>query len=356
MARRIIYCFSCNTKYDVSAVSPGARFLCKTCQTPIKVPDSGDDVAPPPALGSVLPAEELEILPEDLVIDETSGPQDWTGLSFTKLVGTGNDFVLVDGMREPVDDPETLARMLCDRRFGVGSDGLLLLMPSEQADLRMRMFNPDGSEAEACGNGLRCLVKYAFDHGHVAGETATVETMAGLRVAEVRRSGEIVDTVRVGMGEPSTAPADIPARVREDEVLEAPLKAGGHTLAATLVSMGNPHAVIFVDDVDAVDVDALGPAVETLDLFPNRTNVEFVQVISPTLVRQRTWERGAGETLACGSGACAVCVAGSLRGKTQRDVTVRLRGGDLKIDWTESGEVFLEGPAVELFTGLWCSA
>jgi len=350
MGRRILFCITCNAKYDVGAVAPGCRFLCRTCRTTIKVPELGVDFADP-----ALETEpvDLEIMPADLIIG-SGGSTGLDGLSFTKLNGTGNDFVLVDCIRESIDDPEEAARVLCDRRFGIGSDGLLLLLPAEGADVRMRMFNPDGREAEACGNGLRCLVKYACDHGHVSGRALTVETAGGPRLAEVRRTDGIVDTVRVGMGAPSTEPGKIPAEVPGNDTLGVAIEAGGTAVEGTLVSMGNPHCVVFVPDVDRADVETLGPAIENHPMFPNRTNVEFVQVVSPTLVRQRTWERGAGETLACGSGACAACVAGNLLGRTERNITVSLRGGDLQLDWSESGELFLDGPATEIFTGLWC--
>jgi diaminopimelate epimerase len=299
---------------------------------------------------------ELEIISEDLVLDSGGEGGEIQGLSFTKMVGTGNDFVLVDGFREVVTDPKWVATMLCDRRWGVGGDGLLLLLPDEGSSIRMRMFNPDGSEAEACGNGLRCLVKYDFDHGHASGRTLAVHTMAGPRQAEVALENDLVISVRVGMGHPSTRPADVPVEFDGEDALKVRIEAAGRTFEGTALSMGNPHFVIFVPDVDGVDVLTFGPAIENHPIFPSRTNVEFVQVVSTSEVRQRTWERGAGETLACGSGACAVCVAASTHGKTERKIQVRLRGGDLGLDWTESGEVFLEGPAREVYTGLWCDS
>ncbi|MHC4600532.1 MAG: diaminopimelate epimerase [Planctomycetota bacterium] len=353
MDRRIIYCFSCNAKYDVSAVAAGSRFLCKTCQTTIKVPQDPGAMKEPAAEAEPF---DLEVISEDLVIESVEEGDEIQGLSFTKLVGTGNDFVLVDGFREVLEDPEATARTLCDRRWGVGGDGLLLLLPAGDSDIRMRMFNPDGSEAEACGNGLRCLVKYAFDHGHVSQRVLTVDTLAGLRTAEVTLEGDTVASVRVGMGSPSTLPADVPVAVEGDEALRIRLDAAGRSFEGTAVSMGNPHFVILVPDVDGVDLAAVGPAIEGHALFPKRTNVEFVEVVSREAVRQRTWERGAGETLACGSGACAVCVASSLHGKTERRIEVRLKGGELRLDWSESGEVFLEGPAKEVYTGLWCNS
>lgn len=353
MSRRIVYCITCNAKYDVSGVIPGSRFICKTCETTIRVPDLGDGFSDP--LSESGPAQ-LEVMPEDLILGGGQPADGFRGLSFTKLVGTGNDFLLVDCMREGLEEPGEAARMLCDRRFGAGADGLLLLLPTEKATVRMRMFNPDGSEAEACGNGLRCLVKYAFDHGHVKSPDLEVETAAGVRRAEIRAVDGVVGSVRVGMGRPLTKPAEIPVQAEGDQALSVTVEAAGRPVTGTAVSMGNPHFVVFVPDVDAVEVETLGPALETHPIFPRRTNVEFVQVCSSTAVRQRTWERGAGETLACGSGACAACVAGSLLGKTERRVTVSLRGGELDVDWTDLGEVFLEGPAQELFTGLWCSS
>ncbi|MHC4779081.1 MAG: diaminopimelate epimerase [Planctomycetota bacterium] len=353
MDRRIIYCFSCNAKYDVSAVPADSRFLCKACQTTIKVPGEGDT---PPIVDAEEEPIDLDVISEDLIIEPLDDESDIQGLSFTKMVGTGNDFVLVDGFREVVENPETTSKAMCDRRWGAGGDGLLLLLPSGESDVRMRMFNPDGSEAEACGNGLRCLVKYAFDHGHVSGRLVTVETAAGVRVAEVIRENEVVSAVRVGMGLPSTRPADIPVNVEGEDTHGVRIEAAGRTFEGTAVSMGNPHFVVFVDDVEGMDVHVAGPAIENHPLFPNRTNVEFVQVLSPGKVLQRTWERGAGETLACGSGACAVCVASAIHGRTERKIEVGLRGGDLKLDWSEAGEVFLEGPAKEVFTGLWCSS
>lgn len=354
MGRWIIFCSSCNAKYDVSRVAPGARFLCKTCRIPVKVPLAG----PPDENGLVDAVEEdlpeLDVISEDLVINDGSPEEEIKGLSFTKMVGTGNDFILVDGFREIVEDEAETARILCDRRLGVGADGVLLLLPGEEGDVRMRMFNPDGSEAEACGNGLRCLVKYAFDHGHVSGKITVVETLAGLRMAEVHREGGVVTSVRVEMGAPVVDPAGVPVRDTASPFGRVRVEAGGRTFEGAAVSMGNPHFVIFVDDVDAMDLTAVGPAIENNPIFPNRTNVEFVEVVSSSRVRQRTWERGAGETLACGSGACATCVAGRLLSRTGAGVVVQLKGGDLLVDWEKSGEVFLEGPAEELFTGLWC--
>jgi diaminopimelate epimerase len=353
LGRRILYCITCNAKYDVSHVTPGSRFLCKTCETTIKVPLLAE---PMEETGDETGVVDADIIPEDRMIGVPGEETDLRGMSFSKMVGTGNDFVLIDGFQETVDNPEKTAKLLCHRRFGVGGDGLLLLLPSEEADIGMRMFNPDGSEAEACGNGLRCHVKFACDHGHVGGGDLTVFTMAGVRTAEITRMGDTVARVRVEMGRPSTEPTEIPVNVPSGQTLRIPLEVANQRFEGTAISMGNPHFVVFSDDIDGIDLETVGPAIERHPLFPNRTNVEFVEVQAPNRVRQRTWERGAGETLSCGSGACAVCVAGNLRKTLERRVAIELRGGELQLEWSASGEVFLEGPAEELYTGLWCNS
>jgi diaminopimelate epimerase len=354
MERRILFCTTCNAKFDVSSVGPGMRFLCKSCRTTIKVPDyfGAGDPAP-----KDLPADAaaVEVISCDLIEEAPVGEDELAGLSFTKMVGTGNDFVVVDAFQQDLEQPSRAARSLCDRRFGVGADGLLLVLPPEEGgDVRMRFFNPDGSEAEMCGNGLRCLAKFAHLHGQVKGRVMAVETMAGLRLAEILLEGARVARVRIGLGLPALAPAEIPMLLEGDRAVDVPVEADGRTFRGTAVSLGNPHFVVFQPGVDALDLAVLGPPIEKHPLFPKRTNVEFVEVVTPSLVKQRTWERGAGETLACGTGAGAVCVAGTLLGKTEPRITVRLRGGDLQVERSESGEVFLEGPAEELYTGLWC--
>jgi diaminopimelate epimerase len=274
-------------------------------------------------------------------------------MKFTKMHGAGNDYVYINGFEETVADPAALAIALSNRQFGVGSDGLILILPSPCADLRMRMFNADGSEAEMCGNGIRCVAKYAFDHRLVDKREITVETAAGVRTLQLfpGPAGRI-ERVRVDMGRPRLTRGEIPMTGPPDaQVVNRQLIALDRTFHFTAVSMGNPHCVIFVDNVAEFPVDKYGPAIETHPLFPNRTNVEFVEILSPQEVRQRTWERGAGETLACGTGASAVCVAGVLNGLTERRILNHLSGGDLELEWTEAGHIDMTGPAVEVFTG-----
>jgi len=274
-------------------------------------------------------------------------------LRFVKMHGAGNDYVYVDTFHQTVADPETLAKEVSDRHFGIGGDGLILILPSEAADIRMRIFNPDGSEAEMCGNGVRCVAKYAWDHGLVDTRKITVETGAGILTLELFINEENrADRVRVDMGRPRLTRGEIPVTGPPDEqVVATELKVLDRTFHITCISMGNPHCVIFVDNVDEFPVEKYGPAIERHPIFPNRTNVEFIEVISPTEMRQRTWERGAGETLACGTGASAATVAGVLNGLTERRIVNHLTGGDLEMEWTEAGHVFMTGPAVQVFEG-----
>jgi diaminopimelate epimerase len=273
-------------------------------------------------------------------------------LAFTKMHGAGNDFVLLDGIAEPLPaDLAALSRRLADRHFGVGADQVLVLRPSQTADVRMEIYDADGSQVEMCGNGIRAVFKYLRDRGLTKKDEIAVETLGG--IVRPRWSGP--DLVTVDMGRPLLAPAKIPTRLgaaSDGPVVDAPLMVDGRVLRVTAVSMGNPHCVIYVDDVDAVAVEALGSRIEHHPDFPNRVNVEFVQVLSPSRLRQRTWERGTGETLACGSGACAAAVASVLRGAGERTVTVELRGGELAISWpTDDASVFMTGPAAEVFRG-----
>jgi len=274
-------------------------------------------------------------------------------MKFTKMQGAGNDYVYVNCFEERVDNPADVARKVSNRNFGIGSDGLILIMPSTAADVRMRMFNSDGSESEMCGNGIRCVAKYAYDHGIVAKKEITAETGAGILTLQLfTNSHNLVDKVRVNMGEPRLTRTEIP--MNGDGVLrviDEPLNILHSTFRITCVSMGNPHCVIFVDDVEKFPVDKYGPLIENHELFPRRTNVEFVQIISRSEVRQRTWERGAGETLACGTGASAVTVAGVLNSLTERSIVNHLSGGDLEMEWPDGGPVFMTGPAVEVFSG-----
>ena len=252
-------------------------------------------------------------------------------MKFAKMHGAGNDYVYVNCFEETIADPAALARQVSNRNFGIGSDGLILIMPSEVADVCMRMFNSDGSESEMCGNGIRCVAKYAYDHGLVTGK---------------------VDRVRVNMGQPRLTRGQIPMTGDADQqIVNQELKVLDRTFHITCVSMGNPHCVIFVDNVDEFPLEKYGPVIENHDLFPNRTNVEFVEIVSPGEVKQRTWERGAGETLACGTGASAVAVAGILNERTERTILNHLLGGDLELEWTEEGSVFMTGPAVQVFEG-----
>lgn len=274
-------------------------------------------------------------------------------MKFTKMQGAGNDYVYVNCFDERVDDPAAIAQKVSNRNFGIGSDGLILIMPSSVADVRMRMFNSDGSESEMCGNGIRCVAKYAYDHGIVTRKEITAETGAGILTLQLfTNAADKVDKVRVNMGEPRLNRPEIPMLGDGPErVVDEPLNILHSTFKITCVSMGNPHCVIFVDDVENFPVDKYGPLIENHELFPRRTNVEFVQIISRTEVRQRTWERGAGETLACGTGASAVTVACVLNGLTERAIVNHLSGGDLEMEWPENGPVFMTGPAVEVFNG-----
>ena len=267
--------------------------------------------------------------------------------------GAGNDYVYVNCFEESVADPSRAAVQVSDRNFGVGSDGLILIMPSDAANARMRMFNSDGSESEMCGNGIRCVAKYVYDHGIVSKNEITVETCAGILTLNLSpgRDGKI-EKVRVNMGAPRLTRSKIPMiGGANDQVISEPLTILDRTFLITCVSMGNPHCVVFVDDADVFPVSTYGPLIENHELFPRRVNVEFVQVLSRNEVRQRTWERGAGETLACGTGSCAVTAACVLNGLTEKELVNHLSGGDLEMKWAEDGNIYMTGPAVEVFTG-----
>jgi diaminopimelate epimerase len=273
------------------------------------------------------------------------------GLPFVKMHGAGNDFVLVDALKKPVKIGAGLARALCDRRFGVGADQILLIEPSKKADFRMRVTNADGSEVEMCGNGIRCAALYAAERGRVKKAAMSVETLAGIiRPALAGKAGGAA-RVRVDMGEPVLEAEKIPTAAK-GRVIDHPLRFDGHEASVTCVSMGNPHCVIFTDDLDKAPVESWGPVIERLPFFPKRTNVEFVQVENPGAARVRVWERGAGLTLACGTGACAVGVAGVLTGRLRRDVELALPGGALRIEWAPDNRVFMTGPAAFVFDGV----
>jgi diaminopimelate epimerase len=275
------------------------------------------------------------------------------------MQGAGNDYVYIDCFHEsvPTNIPE-LARQMSDRHFGVGGDGLVLICPSERADAEMRMFNLDGSASEMCGNAIRCVAKYLYDHDICRNDPMTIESAGRIMTHELTVQAGKVQQVRVDMGEPILTPADVPTTLRgaavDAPVIDAPLAIAGRMIAVTCVSMGNPHCVSFVGEATDDWVLGMGPQIETDPHFPNRTNVEFVEVLSRSELRQRTWERGCGETLACGTGASAVCVAGVLTGRTDRNVTIHLPGGDLQLEWNESdNRVYMTGPAVEVFRGEW---
>ena len=275
-------------------------------------------------------------------------------IKFTKMHGIGNDYVYVNLSEEQVPDPVSLAVAVSDRHFGIGADGLILIGPSDKGNVSMRIFNADGSEAEMCGNGVRCVAKYAWEHGLAQGENVMVETRAGIKEVRVQVKDGRVVSARVDMGEPRLRRKDIPMTGPSDErCVEAPLRVAEEEPRVTCVSMGNPHCVIFVPAVQDIALERLGPAIENHATFPERTNVHFVQVIKQDEVRVRTWERGSGITLACGTGASAVCVAGALTSRTGRRLLAHLPGGDLQLQWGEDNHVFLTGPATEVFTGEW---
>jgi diaminopimelate epimerase len=274
-------------------------------------------------------------------------------MKFTKMQGAGNDYVYVNCFEENVSNPAETAIKVSNRNFGIGSDGLILIMPSQVADVRMRMFNSDGSESEMCGNGIRCVAKFAYDHGIVTRKEITAETGAGVLTLQLfTNNSDKVEKVRVNMGAPRLAREEIPMLGDAGaKVVNEPLNILHTTFHITCASMGNPHCVIFVDDLENFQVEKYGPLIENHELFPRRTNVEFVQVLSRTQVRQRTWERGAGETLACGTGASAVTAACVLNGLTEKKIVNHLSGGDLEMEWADDGCIYMTGPAVEVFKG-----
>lgn len=287
-------------------------------------------------------------------------------MRFTKMHGLGNDYVYVDCFQEPLPaDPAALARQIADRHFGVGGDGLILIAPSKVAAAQMRMFNADGSESEMCGNGVRCVAKYVYDHGISRDKRLKIETGRGVLSFDLEVAGDKVERVRVEMGEPILEAARIPTTLSGERVVDAPLPAGladatrglvdscGLDPRMTCVSMGNPHLMLYCRDVARVPLDKVGPVIETLPIFPKRINVHFVQVHSPGEVTMRTWERGSGITLACGTGASAVCVAGVLTGRSANKILAHLPGGNLTLEWTPGGSVFMTGPATEVFSGEW---
>lgn len=273
---------------------------------------------------------------------------------FTKMHGLGNDYVYINGFEEHLEDPAAVARVVSDRHFGIGADGLILILPSSYADFRMRVFNADGSEAQMCGNGIRCLAKYVYDHRLTRQTTIQVETLAGILELYLFPFGEVIDKVRVMMGEPRLQREQIPMQGPPGPVLNEPLHVEEKTFEVTAVSMGNPHCIVFVDDPQTFEVEYWGPRFEHHPAFPEGVNTEFVRVLDDQTFRMRVWERGSGETLACGTGASAATVACHLTGRTGRQVTAHLLGGSLELEWRETdNQVFMTGPAVEVYSGQW---
>lgn len=275
-------------------------------------------------------------------------------MNFSKMNGLGNDFVVVAHFQKVPASASEMAMSICNRHFGVGADGLVFILPSEIADFSMRIFNADGTEAEQCGNAIRCVAKYVFDHRKTDKTALQVETLAGIQSISLDIAGEKVSRVTVDMGAPILKGEEIPTAVRGDALVDYPIETEGRAFAFTGVSMGNPHAVIFVENATEFDVEKWGSLLENHSMFPRKANIEFVSVQSANEMDMRVWERGCGQTLACGTGACATAVAGVLTGKTDRNVLVHLKGGDLEIAWDEQNDhVYMTGPAEEVFTGKW---
>ncbi len=274
-------------------------------------------------------------------------------MKFTKMQGCGNDYVYVDGSREKASDKAELAIRVSDRHFGIGSDGLIFINPSEIADFEMEMYNADGSRGRMCGNGIRCVAKYVYDHKLTDKNPLTVESFGSVKTLWLTVNNGLVERVRVNMGEPILEAEQIPVNTGESgRVIGKKISADGREYQMTCVSMGNPHAVVYVDDVSAVEIEKTGPCFEKNEIFPESVNTEFVQIVDRNRLKMRVWERGSGETLACGTGACATVVASVLNGLVDRKVKVELLGGELEIEWNEEDNcVYMTGPAVEVFSG-----
>ena len=275
-------------------------------------------------------------------------------IEFTKMQGCGNDYVYINGFTQTIEQDKKKEAVihLSDRHFGIGSDGVIFINPSEAADFEMEMYNADGSRAEMCGNGIRCVAKYVYDHGMTDKKDFTIESYGKIKKISVTEKNGLAELIRVDMGEPELYPDKIPVLSKNDRVIDEPIEAGGREYRMTCVSMGNPHAVIF-EDPDTVGLETAGPLIEHHTSFPNRTNTEFVKVIDRQNVRMRVWERGTGETLACGTGCCATGVACVLNGLTDRKITVHVLGGDIEVEWDErDNHIYMTGPAVTVFTGI----
>lgn len=274
-------------------------------------------------------------------------------MKFTKMQGIGNDYIYVNCFEEKVDDPERVSQIVSDRHFGIGGDGLVLIMPSDKADFRMRMFNADGSEGNMCGNATRCIGKFVYDNGLTDKTEITLETKSGIKYLTLYPENGKVKTVLVNMGKAVLTPADIPMKADGESFINKPIEVLGSEVYITAVSMGNPHAVTYVDDVMSLDLEKIGPAFENHPIFPERVNTEFIKVLDSHTIQMRVWERGSGETWACGTGACAAAVASVKNGyfKNGEEITVKLRGGDLFITYSTDGTVLMRGAAETVFTG-----
>lgn len=273
-------------------------------------------------------------------------------MKFTKMQGIGNDYVYVNCLEETVGDPVRAAKLVSNRHFGIGSDGLILIEPSSVADFTMAMYNADGSQGAMCGNGIRCVAKYVYDHGLTNQEHIRIDTKSGIKELDLTVQNGKVELVRVNMGSPDLTAGNIPILTEKEQVIGLPIDIEGETYHITGVSMGNPHAVVYLDDVDGLDIEKLGPKFENHRWFPDRVNTEFCKVLDEHTLQMRVWERGSGETLACGTGACAAAVSSIINGYTKEQVNVKLVGGELQISWDrEKNLVYMSGPAVEVFHG-----
>lgn len=273
-------------------------------------------------------------------------------MKFTKMEGCGNDYVYVNGFEEKIDNPNEVAIAVSDRHFGIGSDGLIIINPSEVADFKMCMYNADGSEGKMCGNGIRCVAKYVYDFNLTDKDVITVETLSGIKTLKLNVENGKVKTVRVNMGAPILECDKVPVKYDDEKMINKPVKVDGKTFNITCVSMGNPHAVTFINDTDNLEIEKIGPKFENNEIFPDKVNTEFIQIIDKNTVKMRVWERGSGETFACGTGACASVVASVLNRLTENKVTVKLLGGELEIEYNQDeNTVYMTGPARVVFTG-----
>lgn len=275
-------------------------------------------------------------------------------MNFTKMHGIGNDYVYVNGFQETILQPEKLAQYVSNRHFSFGADGLILIQSSACADFKMEMYNADGSKGKMCGNGIRCMAKYVYEKGLTTKQNLTIETLAGIREVELQLEKNLVKKVKVNMGEPMLETSEIPVKSSKKQMLYEKININGRDLNMTCISMGNPHCVIFMEEpIEDMDIELIGTVLQQHPMFPEGVNVEFINIQNPKEIRMRVWERGSGETLACGTGACAVVVAAALHGDIEEQVTVHLRGGDLEIFWDrETGQVYMTGTATEVYNGV----